>query len=150
MEVSDPISSILSSKKANAIWHISPDATVFEAIQQMAEKNVGALLVLDGERLVGIVSERDYTRDVILKDRASKETAVREIMTTDVICVKEDVTIEICLRLMTEKRIRHLPIVHSDGVRGVVSIGDLVRYVIAQQKAMIEQLEGYISGGYPG
>lgn len=150
MEITDPISTILAAKDVSQIWQVSSDMSVLEAIKLMALKNIGALLVIDDGRLVGIVSERDYTRNVILKDRSSKDTPVSDIMSKDVICVKPDVTIDIGLRLMTSKHVRHLPVVDSDEVIGVVSIGDLVKHVIAEQKAMIQHLEQYISGSYPG
>ena len=150
MEVTDPISSILAAKDVSQIWQVSSDMSVLEAIKLMALKNIGALLVIDDGRLVGIVSERDYTRNVILKNRSSRDTPVSDIMSKDVICVKPDVTIDIGLRLMTSKHVRHLPVVDSDEVIGVVSIGDLVKHVIAEQKAMIQHLEQYISGSYPG
>lgn len=150
MEVTDPISSILATKDNSEIWQVTSDASVLDAIKLMALKNVGALLVIDDGRLVGIVSERDYTRDVILKDRSSKVTPVSAIMSKNVICVSPDVTIEMGLGIMTSKHVRHLPVVIEDEVVGVVSIGDLVKHVIAEQKAMIQHLEQYISGSYPG
>ena len=134
--------------KGGAAWSVSPDATVFEAIQMMAEKNVGALLVTSGEKLVGIISERDYTRNVILKGKSSKQTAVREIITGKVISVTPAHSVEECLRLMTENRIRHLPVLDADKIMGVVSIGDLVNWIISAQTSTIHQLQTYI-GGYP-
>jgi CBS domain-containing protein len=137
------------SFKGKQVWCISPAATVFEAIQLMAEKNVGALLVTEGDRLVGIVSERDYTRKVALKGKSSKETAVREILSGQVIHVGPGHTVETCMRLMTEHRIRHLPVLADDRhILGVVSIGDLVNWIISAQTATIEQLQTYIAG-YP-
>lgn len=151
MEISDPVSSILEHKSIQNIWHITPDASVLDAIQLMADKNIGALLVMDGERLVGIVSERDYTRNVVLKGRSSKDTSVAEIMIESVVCVPTGTQTGACLQLMTKKHIRHLPVVGEDEkVVGVVSIGDLVKRVISAQDAMIDQLESYIAGGYPG
>ena len=150
MEVTDPISSILETKDFSQIWQVTSDSSVLEAIKLMAQKNIGALLVIDEERLVGVVSERDYTRNVILKDRSSRDTPVSDIMSKDVICVQPDTTIDIGLRLMTTKHVRHLPVVAEEKVVGVVSIGDLVKHVIAEQKAMIQHLEHYISGSYPG
>jgi len=136
------------SHKGGVTWSISPEATVFEAIQLMAEKNVGALLVTQNNQLVGIISERDYTRKVALKGRASKETTVREILSGQVVKVTPDHSIEDCMRLMTEHRIRHLPVLEGDRVLGVVSIGDLVNWVISAQHSTIHQLETYITG-YP-
>lgn len=139
------ISEILSYKGSNA-WSVSPSATVFEAIKLMAEKNVGALLVTEGEKLVGIISERDYTRKVALKGKSSKETAVREILSGQVISVAPSHTVEECLRLMTDHRIRHLPVLDKGQIQGVVSIGDLVNWVISAQRTTIEQLQTYITG----
>lgn len=136
----------LLSSKGNEIWSVGPDASVFDAIGIMAEKGIGALVVLDGEKLVGIVSERDYARKVVLKERASKQTPVGDIMTKDVLYARPDHTVEECLALMTEKRIRHLPVLDGDKLIGMVSIGDLVKAIIAEQKHVIEQLEHYISG----
>lgn len=150
MEVTDPISTILATKDNPQIWQITSDKSVLDAIKLMALKNIGALLVIDDGNLVGIVSERDYTRNVVLKDRSSKDTPVSDIMSKNLICVKPDVTIDIGLRLMTSKHVRHLPVVDSDEVIGVVSIGDLVKHVIAEQKALIQHLEHYIIGSYPG
>lgn len=135
--------------KGHQVWSIHPDATVFEAIQKLAEKNVGALLVMEGDRLVGIFSERDYTRKVALRGRSSKETKVREILSDRVICATPQHSVEEGLRLMTEHRIRHLPVLENQKVVGVVSIGDLVNWVINQQSQTIRQLESYIAGGYP-
>lgn len=139
------ISEILSYKGSNA-WSVSPSATVFEAIKLMAEKNVGALLVTEAEKLVGIISERDYTRKVALKGKSSKETAVREILSGQVISVAPSHTVEECLRLMTDHRIRHLPVLEKGQIQGVISIGDLVNWVISAQRTTIEQLQTYITG----
>jgi predicted transcriptional regulator len=147
MTVSGTVGGLLQSK-GNTLWSISPDATVYEAIQLMAEKNIGALPVLDQERLVGVISERDYTRKVILKGKASKETAVREILSSPVISITPETTIEECLRLMTNHRIRHLPVVENDKVVGIVSIGDLVNWIITAQSVAIHQLQSYILGQY--
>lgn len=149
MEITDPVSSILIHKALPDIWHVSPERTVFEAITLMSEKNVGALLVMTGEELVGIVSERDYTRKVILKGRSSKETLVREIMTDDVIVIEPGASVAAALALMTARRIRHLPVMIGNRVEGVISIGDLVKRIISAQEALIEQLENYCSGSYP-
>ena len=141
------ISEILSHKNGT-VWTIAPSATVFEAIQMMAEKNVGALLVLERGKLLGVISERDYTRKVALKGKSSKETPVREIVSGNVITVTPQHTVEACMRLMTEHRVRHLPVVDGDGILGVVSIGDLVNSIISAQHSTINQLETYITG-YP-
>jgi CBS domain-containing protein len=132
------------SEKGNEIWSTSPGATVYEALQIMAEKDVGALPVLDHEKLVGIFSERDYARKVILVGKSSKKTFVKEIMTRHVVYATPDMTSEQGLTLMTAKHIRHLPVVEGDDLTGVVSIGDLVRSIISEQKEMITQLEQYI------
>ncbi len=139
------ISEILSHKGPNA-WSISPDATVFEAVQMMADKNVGALLVTENDRLVGIISERDYTRKVVLKGKASKTTAVKEILSRDVIHVTPAHTVEDCLRLMTDHHFRHLPVLDGDQIAGIVSIGDLVNWIISAQTSTISQLQTYITG----
>ena len=132
------------------MWTISPEAMVYDAIQLMNEKKVGALPVLDGARVVGIVSERDYMSKVILEGKSSKETPVRDIMTRRVVTVTRDQTISECMRIITEERVRHLPVVEDGALIGIVSIGDLVKWIIATQRMTIEQLENYISGSYPG
>ncbi|MDH3670358.1 MAG: CBS domain-containing protein [Gammaproteobacteria bacterium] len=132
--------------KGSDIWSITPDATVFEAVKLMSEKEVGALLVMTGKKLVGIVSERDYARKVILNAKSSKETSVQDIMTTRVVYASPDQSIEQCMALMTEKRIRHLPIMDGKRLCGMLSIGDLVKAIIAEQKLVIKELERYISG----
>ncbi len=137
----------LLQSKYPEVWAIAPDATVFEALQLMAEKDVGALLVMEGEKLVGIFSERDYARKVILRDRSSRQTLVREIMTSQVICVSPEQTIDACMALMTARHIRHLPVVDRDErVRGVISIGDVVKAVISDQALLISHLHSYILG----
>jgi CBS domain-containing protein len=136
---------ILDSK-GHDVLSIAPTASVYEAIELMGEKGIGALIVLDGDALAGIVTERDYARKVILKGRGSQETAVKDIMTTGVFTTSPDQTVDSCMNLMTDKRIRHLPVVEGDTVTGMVSIGDLVKAIIADQKEEIEQLEHYISG----
>lgn len=147
MNVTGTIDAILN-QKSGAIWSISPDATVYEAIAMMAEKNVGALLVVEKEQLVGVLSERDYTRKVMLRGKRSRETAVREIMSTELTTVPPKESVDDCLRFMTEKRVRHLPVVADGKIQGVISIGDLVKHVISVQSATLEHLERYISGGY--
>ena len=136
----------LLNDKGRDIWSLTPDTTVYEAIDQMAQRGVGALLVMEGERLVGIVSERDYARKVILKGKASREIQVREIMSHPVICVSPELTIEQTMALMTDKRVRHLPVVVEETVVGVISIGDVVRSVIEDQEVYIQQLTAYITG----
>jgi CBS domain-containing protein len=132
--------------KGYTVWSIHPQESVFAAIKQMAEKEVGALVVLEGDRVVGIISERDYARKVALKGRSSRETAVRDIMTPDVIYVRLDQSIEECMTIVTERRIRHLPVLDGGRLVGIISIGDLVKVIIAEQQFIIEQLEHYISG----
>jgi CBS domain-containing protein len=147
MDVSGTIGAILRQKR-NDIFSIRSDATVFDAIEMMDAKNVGALLVMDGGQLCGIISERDYTRKVFLRGKRSRETKVAEIMSTDVAVTHPREPVEKCLRLMTDKRIRHLPVVEGEQVVGVISIGDLVKHVISCQQAAIAHLENYIHGGY--
>jgi len=132
--------------KGAEVHSIAPDASVYEALALMAEKNVGAVLVMEAGCLVGILSERDYARKVILYGRASRDTPVREIMTKRVVCVRPGQTAEQCMALMTEKRVRHLPVVNENRVVGVISIGDVVKSIISEQKFVIEQLENYITG----
>ena len=134
----------LLAAKGGQVWSIRPDAKVFEALQLMAQKDVGALLVMDGSRVVGIMSERDYARKVILQGKSSQDLAVRDIMTADVVKVDPSGTVEECMALMTQRRIRHLPVCEGDKLVGVVSIGDLVKEVIAEQEQTIKQLESYI------
>ena len=137
----------LLSEKGRDIWSLTPDATVYEAIDQMAQKGVGALLVMEGERLVGIVSERDYARKVILKGKASREIQVREIMSHPVICVSPEQTVEQTMALMTDRHVRHLPVVVAETVVGVISIGDVVRSIIDDKEYYIQQLTTYITSG---
>lgn len=136
----------LLKHKGHSVWSVAPNASVYEALESMAEKGVGALVVLHDGKLAGIFSERDYARKVILKGRSSKDTPVREIMTEKVYYLKPDQTVEDCMALMTEKRIRHLPVVVDDQVVGLISIGDVVKSIISEQKFMIEKLEQYITG----
>lgn len=133
-------------EKGSTVHSVSPDMSVFDALQTMADVNVGALVVKDGERLAGIVSERDYARKVILKGRSSLETTVAEIMSTRVICARPEQTVEDCMGLMTAKAVRHLPVLERGQVIGIVSIGDLVKAIIGEQQLIIEQLESYIHG----
>ncbi|MCB1629826.1 MAG: CBS domain-containing protein [Xanthomonadales bacterium] len=136
----------LLERKGNDIYSVSPDNTMFQAITEMAERGVGALLVMEGERMVGVISERDYARKVVLKGRASKETPVRDVMTATVISTDEQATVDRCMRLMTDHRIRHLPVLRGDQVVGMLSIGDLVKAIISDQQFQIEQLSNYIAG----
>ncbi len=145
MEVSGTIDVILS-QKGSEIFSVAPGASVFEAIELMDSKNVGALIVMENERLVGMISERDYTRKIVLRGKRSRETLVREIMTSELTVAHPQEPVEQCLRLMTEKRIRHLPVMDGDNLRGVISIGDLVKFVISAQNATIAHLENYIYG----
>lgn len=149
MDVSGNIGAILN-QKSQEIFAVSPDASVYDAIAMLDEKNVGALLVMEGEKLVGLFSERDYTRKVVLRGKRSRETRVAEIMSRDLKVTHPQDGVETCLRLMTDKRIRHLPVLDGERVVGVISIGDLVKWVISCQSATIEHLEKYISGGYTG
>ena len=148
MDVSGTIDKILRQKPGQ-IWSTTPDSTVYEAIKLMAEHNVGALLVMEDGKLAGIVSERDYSRKVMLRGKTSRTSTVREIMTTELTTAHPRETVEECLRFMTEKRIRHLPVLCDGEIRGVISIGDLVKEVISAQSATLDQLRDYISGGYP-
>ena len=136
----------LLDKKGTEIISIGRDSSVFDAIERMAERAVGSLLVMDGEKLIGIVTERDYARKVILKGRSSETTRVDEIMSTELITATTEQTVRECMTLMTERRIRHLPVVAGDRVIGLISIGDLVQAIISDQQREIEQLENYISG----
>ena len=148
MKTSIPISSLLHHK-GSKVWHISPEATVFDAIQIMADKNIGALLVMSHGLLVGIFTERDYTRKIALAGKTSRETRVKEILSHKIITARPGDSIEDCMRLMTENRVRHLPVVQDEKVHGVVSIGDLVNWIISAQDATIAQMEQYIAGGVP-
>ena len=140
------VADILKSKPHRSVFTITPAASVFEALKLMAEKNVGALLVIEGVQVVGIITERDYARKIMLMSRASKETPVRDIMTPDVMYVRPDHTSEECMALMTENRLRHLPVIDGGQLLGLVSIGDLVKDIISQQQFIIQQLEHYITG----
>ena len=149
MDVSGNIGAILGQKSGN-IFSVTPEMTVHDAVAMMDEKNVGALLVMEGEKLVGMLSERDYTRKVMLRGKKSADTKVSEIMSSKLSVTHPNEGVEECLRLMTDKRIRHLPVVDNDKVIGVISIGDLVKHVISCQSATIAHLESYIAGGYSG
>ena len=140
------LTELLKSKPHQTVYTIAPTAPVLEAIKLMAEKHIGALLVLEGERVAGIVTERDYARKVVLKSRSSADTPVRDIMTAEVMFVRPDQRCEECMALMTDKRLRHLPVMDGDKLIGLVSIGDLVKEVISEQQFTIEQLQHYISG----
>ena len=143
MNVSGNVRAILAHKKASTVWSIGPNAMVFDAIQLMDEKSVGALPVVDDKTLVGIVSERDYTRKVILKGRSSKETPVNEIMTKQLVTVNPSNSVSECMRIITEKRVRHLPVLEGTKLVGILSIGDVVNWLMAAQKATIDNLERY-------
>lgn len=136
----------LLDRKGHEIWSVSPDASVYRAIEIMADRGVGALLVLDEDEPVGMLSERDYARKVILQGRSSRETPVREIMTTEIVFAQADETVEECMARMTRRRIRHLPVLEDGRLVGMISIGDLVKSIISEQQFLIEQLEDYISG----
>jgi CBS domain-containing protein len=136
----------LLREKGTQVYATSPEASVYDALQQMAEKNIGALIVFEGERLVGLISERDYARKIVLKNKFSRETAVTEIMSRDVVTVAPDKNLEECMEVITEHRVRHLPVVEDDRVLGIISIGDVVKGIIDHKEFVIEQLEYYIKG----
>ena len=146
MEITASVSAILG-QKGNTVWSISPDATVFEAIQLMSQKNVGAIPVLKDGKLVGILSERDYTRKVVLVGRSSKQTVVKEIMSSNDVTAEPGDSVVECMRRMTVNKVRHLPVVENGEMLGIISIGDLVNFMIQAQAATIEQLENYVTGG---
>ncbi|MBU6410410.1 MAG: CBS domain-containing protein [Verrucomicrobia bacterium] len=146
MKTSVPISTLLF-QKGSKVWSIAPEATVFDAIKLMAEKNIGALTVMSHGLLAGVFTERDYTRKIALAGKTSRETQVKEILSGKMVTVGPDESIDSCMRLMTENRVRHLPVVRNDEVQGIVSIGDLVNWIISTQDATIAQMEQYIAGG---
>lgn len=147
MNKTKTISQILAEKGTD-IWTTSPDTAVFDALKMMSEKGIGALVVMDNNKVVGIFSERDYARKVILEGKSSKKLPVSEIMTRRVIFVKPDFTTDECIALMTDKHIRHLPVLEDDELVGIVSIGDVVKAIISQQEVVIKNLENYITGAY--
>ena len=148
MKSSGTVSALLHHK-GSALWSVSPETTVFEAIKLMAEKNIGALLVMTGGKLAGVFTERDYTRKIALQGKSSRDTRVRDVISPETISVGLHHSVEECMRLMTEHRVRHLPVVEDEKVVGLVSIGDLVNWIISTQSAQIDQMAQYIAGGYP-
>jgi CBS domain-containing protein len=142
------VAQILKAKPDQSVYTIGPDASVYDAMQVMADKGIGALLVTEGEKIIGILSERDYARKVALMGRSSKDTPVREIMSSSVMYVRPDQTNEECMALMTESRVRHLPVLDRGRLVGLISIGDLVKDIISEQQFIIEQLEHYIRGDH--
>jgi len=149
MNLVDTVRLVLKQKGQN-VWHVSPEGCVYDAIEIMADKHVGALMVVSEGNLVGVVSERDYARKVILQGKSSKQTLVKEIMTSPAIYMTPEQTVEDAMRIMTDKHIRHLPVVENGEVLGVVSIGDMVKWVISAQQHTISQLHSYINSSYPG
>ena len=133
-------------EKGTQVYSISPDAKVYDALQLMADKNVGALMVMEGDTAAGLISERDYARKIVLKGKLSKDIPVREIMTADMVCVGPDEDVEVCMELMTDKRVRHLPVFENDQLIGIISIGDIVKTIISHKEEIIKQLESYIKG----
>jgi len=148
MEISTPVRSILAGKGA-ILWSVRPDDTVFNAIEQMAHHDIGALPVVDDGLLVGMISERDYTRKIVLVGRSSRETRVSDIMTHDLVTVTPDDSVQECMRLMTNHRVRHLPVLEVGRLTGIISIGDVVNWIIGAQSAALDDLENYVTGAYP-
>ena len=148
MKIYDTILDVLR-RKSHEVWSITPESTVYRAIEMMADKHVGALLVIADDKLVGIISERDYARKVILRGKSSKETRVAEIMTSPIIFVESRNAVDECLKIMTDNRIRHLPVIEKEKVIGIVSIGDLVNWIISAQDHTIQQLQNYVTRKYP-
>lgn len=149
MKITDTIDQLMRHKAFNKVLSLDPEQTVYEALEMMAEYDVGCLMVCHEGRLVGILSERDYARKGVLKGHGSKDTTVREMMTSPVLFVTPEHTVDDCMNLMTDRHFRHLPVLEGDKVVGMVSIGDLVKWVMSGQQQAIEALEGYITGGYP-
>ncbi|MFY9842157.1 MAG: CBS domain-containing protein [Terriglobales bacterium] len=149
MKLTRTIAEVLQSKRENRILSIPPDQTVYEAIKKMAEYGVGALLVMSDNQLLGLISERDYARKVVLKGHVSKDILVREIMTIAIVSVNPRRPVDECMAIMTEHRFRHLPVIENDAVVGVVSLGDVVKWIISEQEEAIHELESYIVGSYP-